>query len=167
MLVLVCAEAVWGVCAVWDGLGVVWLGVAAAFGVGKFLTVCTGGGMLCVKEVGSMAKTFLCNRCGTEVVQTAAPVVSCPSCERTFPTVGCASLRASAVERGPTHLVEDEGTTALPLKPVEFVPEPAPVGMVGWRCPKCGRGNAPWVMCCQCGPDVRVTFTSDTQQEEA
>ncbi len=28
-----------------------------------------------------------------------------------------------------------------------------PQAAVGWRCPKCGRGNAPSTSTCSCGPD--------------
>ena len=26
---------------------------------------------------------------------------------------------------------------------------------LGWQCPKCGRGNAPWVASCVCGPTIK------------
>ena len=29
--------------------------------------------------------------------------------------------------------------------------QPAPQGVVGWTCPVCGRGNAPWSPSCSCG----------------
>lgn len=34
---------------------------------------------------------------------------------------------------------------------------------LGWKCPKCGRGNAPWVMTCQCGPDISFSSSANTQ----
>ena len=32
--------------------------------------------------------------------------------------------------------------------------------LYGWRCPKCGRGNAPWNATCPCGPDVKTISVS-------
>lgn len=29
--------------------------------------------------------------------------------------------------------------------------------MLGWQCPNCGQGNAPFVAQCPCGPQVKVT----------
>lgn len=28
---------------------------------------------------------------------------------------------------------------------------------LGWQCPKCGRGNAPWKGTCDCGPSYRTS----------
>ena len=38
-----------------------------------------------------------------------------------------------------------------------------PIANPGWQCPKCGRGNAPWMSSCPCGPAYTVTFGNDTK----
>lgn len=43
-----------------------------------------------------------------------------------------------------------------------FRDQPAlPPPQLGWQCPKCGRGNAPWVSSCQCGPNTTASFSSN------
>ncbi len=43
---------------------------------------------------------------------------------------------------------------------LEFVTKPeAPPQMVGWMCPKCGRGNAPTTTTCICTPFPQITIT--------
>lgn len=32
------------------------------------------------------------------------------------------------------------------------LPQPFTAPNMGWQCPKCGRGNAPFVLTCPCGP---------------
>ena len=46
-------------------------------------------------------------------------------------------------------------------------PQPQPMPPLsphqqGWQCPKCGRGNAPFVHSCPCGPIVRIENTCGT-----
>lgn len=43
----------------------------------------------------------------------------------------------------------------------ESMPERAPA-LIGWQCPACGRGNAPWQATCPCGPHVHIIKTDHT-----
>lgn len=65
----------------------------------------------------------LCRKCGKEIQETTAADVVCAECR----------------ER------EDQL-----LKFKETVYEREVGGNVGWVCPVCGRGNAPWAAVCSC-----------------
>ena len=38
-------------------------------------------------------------------------------------------------------------------------PPNLPPHQLGWQCPKCGRGNAPWKPSCECGPNIAITIS--------
>lgn len=50
-------------------------------------------------------------------------------------------------------------------------PYPLPPHQLGWQCPKCGRGNAPFVHTCPCGPNTVQTtgtrYDTGTPHEQA
>ena len=40
-----------------------------------------------------------------------------------------------------------------PTTPINPLPKPtSPTPIYGWKCPNCGRGNAPWSNVCPCIP---------------
>jgi hypothetical protein len=46
---------------------------------------------------------------------------------------------------------------------VDLTPPALPPHQLGWQCPKCGRGNAPWKASCECGPAFYVNATNSTK----
>lgn len=42
-----------------------------------------------------------------------------------------------------------------------------PPHQLGWRCPSCGRGNAPWLATCPCGPATFIASGSGTTPNDA
>ncbi len=55
-----------------------------------------------------------------------------------------------------------QGFCALSPPQKEWVPIPTPLPphQLGWQCPKCGRGNAPWNAVCPCGPAFSIAHGS-------
>ena len=42
------------------------------------------------------------------------------------------------------------------------LPVSLPPHQLGRQCPKCGRGNAPWLSTCPCGPDYKIIASNTT-----
>jgi hypothetical protein len=67
----------------------------------------------------------------------------------------CAGLRAAA------EVIENVATK---------VDEPIPYGGLGWKCPKCGKVNSPYLHCCSCSQpqvvDVETLVQQALEEEE-
>lgn len=58
-----------------------------------------------------------------------------------------------------TNISTDMGTTS-------YTQTPSPNIQDGWRCPRCGRINAPWVRQCDCNRDNwNITWTDNSSED--
>jgi hypothetical protein len=48
---------------------------------------------------------------------------------------------------------------------VPKLPQPG-FGNMGWQCPKCGRGNSPFVAQCPCGPAYTMTYSTGSSGDK-
>ncbi len=61
-----------------------------------------------------------------------------------------------------SYIERVSGTVGRDKKELERLEQPpaetTTAPHLGWLCPACGRGNAPWNVTCPCGPKVTITY---------
>ena len=123
-----------------------------------------------------------CPVCGHSVFENEFGDLQCEFCRRVLPIENTASTDTNIVNRCPicnNWLFVDKDTgrkncvtcgyleSNLPnlLKTTtnDLInrPENNPSGLMGWICPKCGRGLSPYTNCCPCSIEFEIKYDTN------